>query len=251
MLAAGAAIAAVHAGGAFVLAEADSAKPLVVAAVQPSIGLREREAAEGRAAIWQRLERLTLQAARSDPDVVVSPETAIADPARDLRLAARLAALAATARTALVVGTAETEKFASVGPAGIAVGERDAYNSAHLVVGGQPLGTPYRKRKLVPFGEYLPGRGIVPWPRWLVPDIDDGKAGSAGAEFDVPRRREAAAKDSVRIGVLICWENLFADLSRTAVRDGAVVLVQLDERRLVRQHARLYPAQRCLGAARR
>ena len=225
-LAAGAAIAAMHAGGALVLAEADGAKPLVVAAVQPSIGLRERESAQGRAAIWQRLERLTLEAARSDPAVIVWPETAIGDPAHDLRLAARLAALAATTHAALIVGTAETEKFASAGPAGTAIGERGAYNSAYLVVGGKPLGTPYRKRKLVPFGEYLPGRGIVPWPRWLVPDIDDGKAGTAGAEFDVPRRPEAA-NDSVRIGVLICWENLFADLSRAAVRNGAVVLVQL------------------------
>ena len=226
VLAATAAIAAAHVGGALVLAEADTANSLIVAAVQPSIGLRERETTEGREAIWQRLERLTLQAARSDPAVVVWPETAIGDPARDLRLAARLSALAATTRAALIVGSAETEKFASAGTAGTAIGERGAYNSAYLVVGDQPLGTPYRKRKLVPFGEYLPGRDVVPWPRWLVPDVDDGKAGTAGAEFDVPGRREAA-KDSVRIGVLICWENLFADLSRTAVRDGAVVLVQL------------------------
>jgi apolipoprotein N-acyltransferase len=207
----------------------ESAAPIKVAVVQPNIGVHERDTAAGRDAIWQRLERLSLAAAAAHPELIVWPETTVGDPRHDAWLAARLAALAGAAGAPLLVGASETEKFAVAAPAGVdrlgmGVRERDAYNAAYLVRAGMPIGEPYRKRRLMPFGEYTPLRGRVAWPVWLVPAIAEGRPGDSDAGFDVPRSPAAPA---VRIGVVICWENLFADLSRGAVLGGSAMLVQL------------------------
>ncbi len=226
-LAAAAAVGGVHAGGALVLAIDAGPVPIVVAAVQPSIGLLERDTESGREATWQRLEHLTRRAAQSQPALIAWPETAVGDPRHDARLAARLAALAAQTSTPLVVGASETEKFVATDAAGLAVRERDNYNSAYVVRHDAPLAEPYRKRRLVPFGEYTPMAGVVSWPRWLVPDIVAGRSGDSGATFLIPHASALVLRDGLRIGVLICWENEFADLARQSVQDGAQVLVQL------------------------
>ena len=202
--------------------DADPAPRLTLAAVQAVIGPHERETAAGREAVWQRLEQLTLDAARARPDLIVWPEGAVGDPRHDARLAARLAALAATVQATLIIGSSETEKFAVSGDAGTVFRERDAYNAAYLVRADEPIGEPYRKRRLMPFGEYTPLDDVVAWPRWLVPPVAQGRAGERDADFVLAGRALP-----LRMGVVICWENLFADLSRDAVRGGAQVLVQL------------------------
>lgn len=220
-------VGSAHAGGGLVLALADPGQPLSVAAVQPSIGVHERDDPSGREAIWQRLDRLTREAAQARPAVIVWPETAVGDPRHDRTVAARLASLSLDIKVPLVVGAAETEKFVSAKSGTVSAGQRDIFNSAYFVVDGAPLGEPYRKRKLVPFGEYLPLRDTVAWPLWLVPEIVDGQAGESAEQFLVARLGESDSRDKVRLGVLICWENMFAEFSREAVKGGAQVLVQL------------------------
>jgi apolipoprotein N-acyltransferase len=56
----------------------------------------------------------------------------------------------------------------------------------------------------------------------LVPDLVDGTPG-----VDAPPRVFDAAAPERRVGLLICWENVFAALSRDAVGDGARLLVHL------------------------
>lgn len=223
--AAAAAIAAAWGAGAMMLlganANAASAPTVTLAAVQPVIGRHERETAAGREQVWQRLRQLTLDAARAKPDLIVWPEGAVGDPRHDAELAGRLAALAAQTRASLLVGSSETEKFTVDGNDGTIVRERETYNAAYLVREGAPLDEPYRKRRLMPFGEYTPHADVVAWPRWLVPPITQGRAGDRDADLQL------AAAMPLRLGVVICWENLFADLSRSAVRGGAQVLVQL------------------------
>jgi len=221
-LAAGATIAVACGAGVMVLRADESRDRITVAAVQPNIGLHERDTAAGRQAVWQRLEQLTLSAAaQARPELIVWPEGAVGDPRHDAELAGRLAALAAAAKTTLIVGSSETEKFVVAGDAGTVVRERDAYNSAYLVQAGAPIGEPYRKRRLMPFGEYIPLDGLVSWPRWLVPPVAQGRPGAQDADFHLARPLP------LRLGVVICWENLFADLSRDAARGGAHVLLQM------------------------
>ena len=101
----------------------------------------------------------------------------------------------------------------------VEVRERERYNSAYVVSPQGALSSPYRKRRLVPFGEYTPLDGVVAWPRWLVVPVESGVAG----EPDPAPLRAG----SIAVGVLICWENLFAELARGTTAGGAQILVQL------------------------
>jgi apolipoprotein N-acyltransferase len=210
-------IALAHAAGALALGRPMATSSIQVAVVQPSILPEERRVRSGRDATLNRLEQLTLTAAATRPALIVWPETAVGDLSRDRSLVERLQTLALTAQTPLVVGASESLKFAPR-EAEVVLRVR-SHNSAYLVIPGQPLGEPYRKLRLVPFGEYLPLEGILPWPSWLVPQVHAMTPGEVRRQFMLP--------DGGRVGVLICWENLFADLVRPAVRDGARVLVQL------------------------
>ncbi len=219
----GAAIVLLHAGGAAALATAPRGSTLTVAAIQPVIPVDARSTAEQRAAIWQRLEALTLEAAQARPAVIVWPETAVPDPLLADELAQRLVALAQRAGAALVVGAAQVEKFSTRTPDGaLAMRTRATHNAAHLVLPTSAARVePYRKRRLVAFAEYLPLDGVLDWPAWLVAPMPS----SLRAGPDVPPRW--ALPDGTRIAALICWENLFAGLARDAVGNGAQVLVQL------------------------
>jgi apolipoprotein N-acyltransferase len=212
-------IAAVHMGGFVRLSLPETGPRVAVAAIQPSIVLSERDDAAGRHAIWTRLERLSMAAAAAGARIIVWPETAIADPRNNATLGAQLAALADRIDATLVVGGAETEKFMSADGDALRVRQQEKYNAAYVVAPAAPLSTPYRKQRLVPFGEYEPLADVVSWPRWLVPAIQSGVPGDVDPD--------PLSARGIAIGVLICWENLFADLARASAARGAQMLVQL------------------------
>jgi apolipoprotein N-acyltransferase len=214
--AAAAAIVGVHAAGALALGPVPGMPTLRVAVVQPSIRPVDRATPDAYAATLDRLARLTRDAARTGPAVIVWPETAVRQLGADRSLQARLGALAEELGTSLVVGASDVEKFAR--PEGPELGRR-AHNAAYLIQPGRPLTEPYRKMRLVPFGEYVPLEGRVPWPRWVVSESVDGVAGE--------ERRLFALPNGVRLATLICWENLFGIMARRAVMDGAELVVQL------------------------
>ncbi|MFT3829345.1 MAG: apolipoprotein N-acyltransferase [Opitutaceae bacterium] len=80
----------------------------------------------------------------------------------------------------------------------------------------------YAKRHRVPFGEYVPLRPVLGWLRKFVPIGDDFLAGGSARPLLLSTRSRP-----VRAGVLICYEDVFADLSRASVAAGAEVLVNL------------------------
>lgn len=77
--------------------------------------------------------------------------------------------------------------------------QKRARNSAILVEGGVPIRI-YDKRKLVAFGEYMPGRDMIPWLTDAIPGISDLEIGAAPALLDF-----AGAKAAISI----CYEALF------------------------------------------
>ncbi|MDH4320317.1 MAG: apolipoprotein N-acyltransferase [Desulfobulbaceae bacterium] len=76
----------------------------------------------------------------------------------------------------------------------------------------------YDKQHLVPFGEYIPLRFILPTLAPVVETIGDFTPGRATGPI---------ACENARIGVLICFESIFPELARTHVANGANLLVNI------------------------
>jgi apolipoprotein N-acyltransferase len=106
----------------------------------------------------------------------------------------------------------------------------DFFNSAYLMTpDGRPAGR-YDKVHLVPFGEYVPLQQWLPFVRKLVAHVGDFKTGEKGETLPMAGRRMRGRSEGgidLRIGVLICYEIIFPDLSRAAAANGAGLLVNV------------------------
>ncbi len=91
------------------------------------------------------------------------------------------------------------------------------YNRNVLFDGeGKPVWT-YDKRKLVPFGEYVPFREQLSWIETLANEIPrDGVRGEVPGIFEI---------NGVPIGSLICFETAIAWMPREVVNEGAQAIV--------------------------
>jgi apolipoprotein N-acyltransferase len=211
-------IALAHGWGAYVLYGDRPETIIRVSAIQPNIQIAERESKQGTALSFKRLEQLTQSAAGSKPGLIVWPESAVAgNLLSNQGMVATLEDLTRAIGVPIIVGTAEAQKF-STGERRVTI-RSQLFNAAYLLQPEAPLSQPYRKRVLLPFGEYLPYKEIIPWPEWLAPRVAEMTASENAHLFQLP--------NGVRVGALICWENLFAPLARESVASGAQVLVQL------------------------
>lgn len=90
------------------------------------------------------------------------------------------------------------------------------FNSALFVNNlGQPAGI-YNKLHLVPFGEYVPFKNTFPFLQTIAP-IGDIEPGREYTIFEQP----------ADFAVLICFEDLFPELSREFIKRGARFLVNI------------------------
>ncbi len=95
----------------------------------------------------------------------------------------------------------------------------EEFNSAFLIgPSGAVLGR-YDKRILMPFGEYLPFAAYFPSIKSLSPESGGFTAGTTVSVFDVAGK--------VKVGQLICYEDLLASMSRHATQAGAEVLLNI------------------------
>jgi apolipoprotein N-acyltransferase len=97
------------------------------------------------------------------------------------------------------------------------------YNSALLISAEGRLLYKYDKLHLVPFGEYIPLRKTLGFLQTVVP-IGDFSRGSQYTVFSEPTTHYPLP---TKFSVLICFEDLFPELSRNFVKKGADFLINI------------------------
>jgi apolipoprotein N-acyltransferase len=187
---------------------------LSVSLIQGNIPQHEKWNPQFRQKVMQQYSKLTMQASKENPDLIIWPETAIPGYLADEQsLALYVKNLSRTINTPLLVGSSS---FAKMEKGGWKF--RQDKNCAFLIDEQGNIINSYTKMRLLPFGEYLPLAGKFSWPRWLVPEYGSFIPGTTPTVFETRHGK---------FGVVICWENLFPDLFRTFVIRGSEFMVNL------------------------
>lgn len=153
---------------------------------------------------------LSRGAGRSNPDLLVWPETALPFFYQDREgLAQRVRNIAEETGADLLFGTPAYEG------SGRSI---RYYNRACLFMPGERSLTFYDKVHLVPFGEYVPLKRFLFFVERLVPAAGDFASGKRVAPLE---------GQGYSAGVLICFEAIFPGLTRAQTRRGADILVNL------------------------
>ncbi|MDP0500509.1 MAG: apolipoprotein N-acyltransferase [Verrucomicrobiota bacterium JB022] len=186
-----------------------------VAFVQPYIRPQQRWDAEQDGQTIQTLGRLTELAGLVEPDLILWPEAPTplffkAQPAADRWISD----LSAEVKAPILVGgmVAELENPADTH----GHGSYESFNAVLLATPQNGIATDhyYAKRHLVPFGEYTPFADILPAA------VPAGfSAGQKPGLLRVPLKHR-----SLSVGPLVCYEDIFPDLAREQVQEGAEVL---------------------------
>ncbi len=92
------------------------------------------------------------------------------------------------------------------------------YNSAFLVSPEKKLAGVYHKLHLVPFGEYVPLKGVLSFAGKLVAQVGDFSSGSEHTILELPQGK---------LGVVICFEVIFPQVVRRFFDRGAQFLVNI------------------------
>jgi apolipoprotein N-acyltransferase len=100
------------------------------------------------------------------------------------------------------------------------------YNSAYFFTPSGSGWERYDKTHLVPFGEYTPLKKFLPFVSAVVPWEEDFSAGEELILFNLPRSSDGGS-GALRLGTLICFEDIFPGLVREMVLQGAGLLVNL------------------------
>jgi apolipoprotein N-acyltransferase len=187
-----------------------SAKTATVAAIQGNVPrarsvkaqVDEVQVTANHAAATERLAATVDAGTQAPPDLVIWPENSTSiDPTLDPSIYAEISTAASAIDRPILVG---------------AVLENPERNAAVLWEPGNGPTTIYVKRQLVPFGEYLPLRGLISKVSSLTQLLPtDFVPGHQTVVFHVGQ---------IRLGDVICYEVAFDDLVRSEVAAGADLL---------------------------
>lgn len=205
IVAAGVATVAVLAAGTFAYAgvwasisRAGGGPVLRVAAVQPGV-------VDGPGARLDLGEQLTGRIRPGSADLVVWGESSVGfDLASRPGLRTRLSRLSEQVGAPLLLNV-----DARRGHGGIA--------KSTVLVGDDGVLGEYDKTRLVPFGEYVPVRGVLGWLTGASRAADEDRR--RGPDVTVLRQGPGD------IGPLVCFESAFPDMTRTLARRGAGLVV--------------------------
>ncbi|MSU49138.1 MAG: apolipoprotein N-acyltransferase [Opitutus sp.] len=187
-----------------------------VAFVQPYIPQDAKWDPVKAPAILDILQKTTLEAAVTRPDLILWPEAVTPLAVRgDENAKAFVEALVKRAKVPLLLGSIAIEN--------VGTPTEEWFNGAFYATPGEGLvSSYYAKRQLVPFGEFVPLRPLFGWLGKFVPIGGDFARGQSSAPLLLMLRGEP-----VVFGPLICFEDTYPQLARASARGGAVVLTVL------------------------
>ncbi len=193
-------------------------RPLVRAAlVQPYIPQDQKWDNAFAKTVLETLEQVTLAAnKRGAPDLIIWPEAVTPWPLyRDPNVQVWLEYIVKKTGKPLLLGSVATEMPGA---------DPSLWHNGAFVVEPEAglVRQNYLKRKLVPFGEYIPLRPVLGWLEKVAPIGGDFTPGQSSAPLLVP-----VGASRVPVGVLICYEDIFPALARESVQSGAEVLAVL------------------------
>ena len=195
---------------------------LKVALIQGNIPQEMKWDPRYREFIIDKYTYLTKKSFEENPRLVIWPETSLPGYLDEADLKKRIINLAKSGDAHLLIGTlrAENDKF---------------YNSATLISNEGEILESYDKIHLVPFGEFVPfGRLISRVRNFIDKPIGDFDRGREFTVFTFKVRDALFRPERIRkttefykFAGLICFEDIFPDLSRRFVKRGARFLINM------------------------
>jgi len=160
--------------------------------------------------IMEKYRKLTLEAAKDRPDLIIWPETSLPGyPDKDKSIKDYIENLVKQIKIPLLAGAPIVAT-----KDGIDIGD---YNSALIFSKRGRLLEQYNKLHLVIFGEFIPFERYLPWLRGFFPLTGKFVSGDEYTLF----------KQQTKFGVLICFEDIFPDLVRKFITSGASLMVNI------------------------
>jgi apolipoprotein N-acyltransferase len=187
-----------------------------IALVQGNIEQNKKWDPKYASMIMKTYTDLTYKAAEKKPTLIIWPESATPRSiSTDTKLQSQVRDISRSTGAYLLLGSTQLQKFRVQSPEGARY-----LNSAFLITPepGEMKNQRYDKIRLFPFGEYLPYKDTIPWRLINVSEFGNYLAGKEYTVFKTPFSR---------FGVTICWENIFPDLVREFVGQGAQFMVNV------------------------
>lgn len=201
-----------YASGALIwfTTDIEEGETIKISCVQGNVSASNKWTSETMNQIMTAYSEQTLKAAKEGAEIIVWPETAIPYDITDARYkkyADVCANLAKETDTYIIVGAYSTEND-------------KCYNSLICFSpDGEIFDPKYHKRRLVPFGEFVPLRGFfekaIPPLTEILITFDDTYMGESANIMNI--------EDS-NIGCLICFDSIYDGLTFDTVRNGAEVI---------------------------
>ena len=195
------------AGTALYFTDSKAEETVKIAAVQGNISSLDKWSSNSLSKTHKVYKEHTLLAAQEGAQIVLWPETALPYVLNEGN--SYVSNLAKEAGVTILVGAFGVDD------------ELDGeYNSIIAVLpDGSFHETVYNKRRLVPFGEFVPFKEAF---EVLVPPLAElVMSGSDLLEGDEPRVIDL---EEANIGPLVCFDSIYEELARSSVNDGAEVL---------------------------
>ena len=189
-------------------ASAGTGSSVEVAVIQPAIEQTIKWNPARHAQIMDIYERLTREAARPRPVVVLWPETATTIFLRgDPVLLERLRRLSEDIGTPILVGSIDRRE-----------GPREQFLNSAFLLTGQGITAKYDKIHLVPFGEYVPLASLLGFVKGWAEFISEFGIGDTETVFPLA---------GAPFGTVICYEVIFPELFRGFVVRGASFMANI------------------------